>query len=121
MIELDADVVALIAILSAVLSVLLAGIVVLLSLRLRVLRRAQHRAFRGVEADVVVALGRHADELQRLGGELRDGRSEMADVRESLRDAVSRVGMVRYDAFEDMGGALSFSAALLDRRGDGLV
>jgi hypothetical protein len=29
--------------------------------------------------------------------------------------------MVRYDAFEDMGGRLSFSAALLDDHGDGIV
>jgi hypothetical protein len=31
------------------------------------------------------------------------------------------VGVVRYDAFEDMGGRLSFSAALLDDHGTGLV
>jgi hypothetical protein len=29
--------------------------------------------------------------------------------------------VVRYDAFGDMGGRLSFSAALLDDSGDGLV
>ena len=29
--------------------------------------------------------------------------------------------VVRYDAFGDMGGRLSFSAALFDDRGDGLV
>jgi hypothetical protein len=28
---------------------------------------------------------------------------------------------VRFDAFEDMGGHLSFSAALLDAHGDGVV
>jgi hypothetical protein len=37
------------------------------------------------------------------------------------RFALQRFGMVRYDAFEDMGGALSFSAAILDDHGDGLV
>ena len=31
------------------------------------------------------------------------------------------VGVVRFDAFEDMGGRLSFSAALLDGNGDGLI
>jgi hypothetical protein len=29
--------------------------------------------------------------------------------------------VVRYDAFEDMGGRLSFSAALMDDHGSGLV
>lgn len=35
--------------------------------------------------------------------------------------AVRRVGLVRYDAFEDVGGRLSFSCALLDARGNGVV
>ncbi|HYG73193.1 MAG TPA: DUF4446 family protein, partial [Actinomycetota bacterium] len=35
--------------------------------------------------------------------------------------AVRRVGLVRYDAFEDVGGRLSFSCALLDEHGTGVV
>ena len=31
------------------------------------------------------------------------------------------VGVIRYDAFEDMGGQMSFSAALLDDYGNGMV
>jgi hypothetical protein len=35
--------------------------------------------------------------------------------------ALRHVAVVRYDAFGDMGGRLSFSAALFDDNGDGLV
>jgi hypothetical protein len=35
--------------------------------------------------------------------------------------AVRHVAVVRYDAFDDAGGRLSFSAALLDAEGNGLV
>lgn len=35
--------------------------------------------------------------------------------------ALRHVGVVRYDAFGDMGGRLSFSAAFYDDRGNGLV
>jgi hypothetical protein len=35
--------------------------------------------------------------------------------------ALRHVGVVRYDAFGDMGGSLSFSAALYDENGDGIV
>lgn len=35
--------------------------------------------------------------------------------------AIRNVAMVRYDAFQDMGGRLSFSLALLDSTGDGIV
>ena len=37
------------------------------------------------------------------------------------RFALQRFGLVRYDAFQEMGGQLSFSAAFLDDHGDGLV
>ena len=37
------------------------------------------------------------------------------------QNALRHVAVVRYDAFGDMGGRLSFSAALIDDRGDGLV
>jgi hypothetical protein len=36
-------------------------------------------------------------------------------------DALRHVAVVRYDAFGDMGGRLSFSAAMLDDAGDGIV
>lgn len=35
--------------------------------------------------------------------------------------AVRHVSVVRYDAFGDLGGQMSFSVALLDTAGDGLV
>ena len=38
-----------------------------------------------------------------------------------IEGAVRRVGLIRYDAFEDVGGRLSFSAALLDDHGTGVV
>jgi hypothetical protein len=44
---------------------------------------------------------------------------------ERLEDRVpaclQRVGVVRYDAFEDVGGEQSFAVALLDAKGDGVV
>jgi hypothetical protein len=38
-----------------------------------------------------------------------------------IEGGVRRVGVLRYDAFEDVGGRLSFSCALLDERGTGVV
>jgi hypothetical protein len=45
----------------------------------------------------------------------------VSDLRLDLADALRHVAVVRYDAFRDMGGRMSFSAALLDDAGDGLV
>jgi hypothetical protein len=38
-----------------------------------------------------------------------------------IEGAVRHVGLVRYDAFEDVGGRLSFSCAMLDAKGNGVV
>ena len=46
---------------------------------------------------------------------------ELAELRDAVGAAVQRVGLVRFDAFDDMGGQLSFAAALLDGEGTGIV
>ncbi len=46
---------------------------------------------------------------------------ETVRLRAELSQALRHVAVVRYDAFGDMGGRLSFSAALLDDAGDGMV
>jgi hypothetical protein len=59
--------------------------------------------------------------IQRLEGamiQLAEGEKRLG---EAMRGSVRRIGLVRFDAFEDMGGRLSFSAALLDDNGDGIV
>ncbi len=38
-----------------------------------------------------------------------------------LQSCLQRVGLVRFDAFEDVAGQQSFSVALLDNRGNGVV
>ncbi|MFA5890699.1 MAG: DUF4446 family protein [Actinomycetota bacterium] len=46
---------------------------------------------------------------------------ELAELRQAIVHSIQRVGLVRFDAFEDMGGRLSFAVALLDADGDGVV
>lgn len=48
-------------------------------------------------------------------------RAEVAALRLEARDALRHLGVVRYDAFGDMGGHLSWSLALLDDGGHGVV
>lgn len=49
------------------------------------------------------------------------GQGDLAGIRADIAQALRHVAVVRYDAFGDMGGRLSFSAALVDDAGDGLV
>lgn len=62
-----------------------------------------------------------AKQIQRLEAAVRQLAGGERQLGEMLRGAVQHVGVVRFDAFEDMGGRLSFSAAFLDGRGDGVV
>lgn len=40
---------------------------------------------------------------------------------DNLNITVQKYGMVKYDAFDEMGGKLSFSLALLNKKNDGIV
>lgn len=48
-------------------------------------------------------------------------RHEVAALRAEAASALKHLAVVRYDAFEGTGGALSWSLALLDDHGDGAV
>ncbi len=48
-------------------------------------------------------------------------RREVAALRAEAGDALRHLAVVRYDAFGDMGGHLSWSVALLDDGGNGVV
>ncbi|HEX9374902.1 MAG TPA: DUF4446 family protein [Actinomycetota bacterium] len=63
----------------------------------------------------------HARSLQRLEAAVRQLASQGARLGEQLAGTVQRVALIRYDAFEDVGGRLSFSCAMLDDHGNGVV
>jgi Protein of unknown function (DUF4446) len=69
----------------------------------------------------VALLARHDQDLAKVKVAVRQLAGEQRRQAEVILGAVQRVGLVRYDAFEEMGGHLSFSAALLDGSGDGVV
>ncbi|MBO0841618.1 MAG: DUF4446 family protein [Nocardioides sp.] len=48
-------------------------------------------------------------------------RAEVAALREETHHALRHLAVVRYDAFDDVGGHLSWSAAMLDDSGSGVV
>jgi hypothetical protein len=66
-------------------------------------------------------LDEHARSIQRLESAVRQLALGEKRLGELTSGSVRHVSVVRFDAFEDMGGRLSFSAAMLDGVGDGLV
>ncbi|MFK5584815.1 MULTISPECIES: DUF4446 family protein [unclassified Serinicoccus] len=90
----------------ALLALLLAGIA------WRRLRVVDRRLAQLVEAGIPTS-----PELTRIEGL----ESALASLRGELSQALRHVAVVRYDAFGDMGGRMSFSAAVVDDTGDGMV
>ena len=70
---------------------------------------------------IVDVMGRTMDEFSDLRDEVAQLESNLTVTRRDLSAALRHVSVVRYDAFGDMGGRFSFSAALLDDHGDGLI
>lgn len=70
---------------------------------------------------IVDVMGRTIDEFHDLRDEVVRLDAALGATRRDLAMALRHVSVVRYDAFGDMGGRFSFSAALLDDAGDGLV
>ena len=74
----------------------------------------------------VISLRRQASARRRLGvdalpEDVHGLRQEVAALRAEGADALRHLAVVRYDAFGDMGGHLSWSLALLDQAGHGVV
>lgn len=67
----------------------------------------------------VVRIG--ADSGEALPADVHGLRQEVAALRAEAGDALRHLAVVRYDAFGDMGGHLSWSLALLDDGGHGVV
>jgi hypothetical protein len=99
---------------------LLTGVIA--NLRIRRLRKA-FAVLDGPHGSegVLDVLNRGTAETRALRSEVNSAKGELDVARRELADALRHVSVVRYDAFGDMGGRMSFTVALLDDSGDGLV
>jgi hypothetical protein len=84
--------------------------------------RRMLRVTRGAAGnEVLAALRTQDDDLHALDEVVADLQARVDGVERDLDLCTSRVAMVHYDAFPDMGGKLSFSLAMLNDQGDGIV
>jgi hypothetical protein len=84
--------------------------------------RATLKGVKGVAGnELLLALRNHDDDLDELDAAIVDLRARVGDIERDVALCTNRVAMVHYDAFPDMGGKLSFSLAMLDEQGDGIV
>lgn len=61
------------------------------------------------------------DDISALKLTAEKNKKDIKKIIENLRDTYQRVGIVKYDAFKEMGGKLSFSIALLNDNKTGFI
>jgi hypothetical protein len=84
-------------------------------------RRLESLTRGGDESSLEDVLGSHLDRVRQVVRDVESVSARTTSVERSLVGAFSRVGLVRFNPFEDTGGNQSFALALLDGNGDGFV
>ena len=77
---------------------------------------------RGSDAQSLEAvLGGHMERVRQVVNDVHTVSARTAMVERDLEGTLGRIGLVRFNPFEDTGGNQSFALALVDSRGDGFV
>jgi len=86
------------------------------------LRRNINILKRGAEGPSLVEMvAEHMEEVRENTRQMQELSRKHDYVLDVLAGAVQRVAVVRFDAFEDMGGKLSYAVALLDDERNGVI
>lgn len=106
----------------AVACVVLVVLAIVLVRRTSRLDRRLRGLTRGEEGRSLEAtLDAHLDKVYAVSRELDELAARSAVLEATQRRAFQRVGLVRYNPFEDTGGNQSFALAVLDARGTGFI
>ena len=73
------------------------------------------------ESSLEAVLGSHLERVRQVVTDVGAVAARTAVVERDLQRSFGRIGLVRFNPFEDTGGNQSFALAMLDGRGDGFV
>lgn len=120
--RLDPQALDILAVTGVVLGALALLLAIAAHLRIRSLRRSYSLLQGdGDQAAFVDVVARKTQEVAGLRQDLARQSKTLSSIQDDLADAIRHVAVIRYDALGDLGGRYSFSLALLDDSGDGLV
>lgn len=61
------------------------------------------------------------EQVDRLSDFTKKNEQEIADIKKNLLITYQKVGLVKYDAYNEMGGGLSFVLCMLDKENNGFM
>lgn len=73
------------------------------------------------QGDVAKTISNFIDEVRNLNLRTDEMQIQINNIDILAKSSLHKVGSVRFDAFSDIGGELSYSLALLNNDGDGVV
>ena len=106
----------------SVVSIILAVLLIIILCKLKTLKRRVDSLTRGKDTesmeDIIVSFLERVESLEE-GEEIT--RAALNAIKENLKITYQKTGLVKYDAFREMSGALSYSLALLDKENNGIL
>ena len=90
--------------------------------KLKALRRRVDTLTRGKDAETMEdSILKFFERIESLEDAERKMHRDIRDIKENLKITYQKTGLVKYDAFREMSGALSYSLALLDKENNGIL
>lgn len=97
-------------------------LIIVLLCKLKKLRRRVDALTRGKDAESMEeTVLRYFDKIEALEDAEDKMHRDIRDIKESLKTTYQKSALVKYDAFREMSGALSYSLALLDKENNGVL
>ncbi|WP_338626306.1 DUF4446 family protein [Selenomonas sp. TAMA-11512] len=97
-------------------------LIIVFSVKLSGTRKRYNRMMQGVEEENLEGmLLAHIATVEDLKNRTKELREEAERQDAILKRAITRVGVIRFRAFPDMGGDLSYAVALIDSHDNGVV
>jgi hypothetical protein len=106
----------------AVFSIILLILIIGLSVKQKKLSQKYIKFMTGASGENLEqqVLSRFAD-IDKLKEDSKILNNELSKVNDNLQITYQKIGVVKYDAFKEMGGKLSFVLALLDKNNNGIL
>jgi len=106
----------------AAFSLFLFVLIIILLVKSRKLNKKYKKFMNGANGENLESLFlRRFSEVDELKIESKKIKTKLDKVSDNLLIAYQKIGIVKYDAFKEMGGKLSFTVAILNSNNDGFV
>lgn len=97
-------------------------VMIVVLVKMRKLYQKYDRFMRGKDMEsmeeTVVSQFEHLERLEELG---QENQGRLSQIEENMQKVYQKIGLVKYDAFREMSGKLSYAMALLDQNNNGVI